>query len=134
MFPRENSLLNLLTGIPIKVEFYGEVHFLYCLHHHLNSLLRVMSWTNDKWEPSSANSLVFEKKLSEMLLINTWITVTHILSWWNLAQLYLTSRRPKKYMSHVTHSLSSAGNSIFSPEISKFCYIKKYRYKLHFGQ
>ena len=29
--------------------------------------------------------------------------------------------------------LSSAGISIFSPGINNFCYIKKYRYKLHFG-
>ena len=29
--------------------------------------------------------------------------------------------------------LSSGEISIFSPEISKFCYIKKYRYRLHFG-
>ena len=36
-------------------------------------------------------------------------------------------------MNHVTHTLSSANISIFSPEISKFCYIKKYRYRLHFG-
>ena len=28
--------------------------------------------------------------------------------------------------------LISADISIFSPEISKFCYIKKYRYRLHF--
>ena len=59
-------------------------------------------------------------------------SVTHILQWWKLAQLYLTQRRSKKYMNHVTHPLSSADISIFSPEISKFCYIKKYRYKLYF--
>ena len=35
-------------------------------------------------------------------------------------------------MNHVTHPLSSADISIFSPEISKFCYIKKYRYGSHF--
>ena len=35
-------------------------------------------------------------------------------------------------MTHVTHPLASADISIFSPEISKFCYIKKYRYRLHF--
>ena len=35
-------------------------------------------------------------------------------------------------MNHVTHSLSSADISIFSLEISKFCNIKKYRYRLHF--
>ena len=36
-------------------------------------------------------------------------------------------------MNHVTHNLSSTDISIFSLEISKFCYIKKYRYRLHFG-
>ena len=40
--------------------------------------------------------------------------------------------RSQKYLNHVTHSMSSADISIFSPEISKFCYIKKYRYRLHF--
>ena len=34
-------------------------------------------------------------------------------------------------MNHVAH-LTSANISIFSPKISKFCYIKKYRYRLHF--
>ena len=34
-------------------------------------------------------------------------------------------------MNHVTRSLSSNDISIFSPEISKFCYMKKYRYRLH---
>ena len=32
----------------------------------------------------------------------------------------------------MTHPLSSAGISIFSTEISKFCCIKKYRCRLHF--
>ena len=63
-------------------------------------------------------------------------SVTNILQWWNLEQLYLTSqlylRRIKKYMNHVTHLLSSADISIFSPEISKYCDIKIYRYRLHF--
>ena len=38
-----------------------------------------------------------------------------------------------KYMDHVTDVLSSADISIFSSEISKFCYIRKYNYRLHFG-
>ena len=33
----------------------------------------------------------------------------------------------------MTHLLSSADINSFSPEISKFFYIKKCRYKLHFG-
>ena len=57
-------------------------------------------------------------------------SVTRTLLWWNLAELYL--RRTKKYMNHVTHSLCSANISIFSLEISKSCYIKKYRYTLNF--
>ena len=36
-------------------------------------------------------------------------------------------------MNHVTHPLTSADTSTFSPEISKFCYIKTYRYRLHFS-
>ena len=36
-------------------------------------------------------------------------------------------------MNHVTQNLSSADISIFSPEINKFCYIKKIQYRLHFG-
>ena len=47
-------------------------------------------------------------------------------------RLYLTQRRSKKYMNHVTQLLSSADISIFSREISKFCYITKYRYRLYF--
>ena len=39
----------------------------------------------------------------------------------------------KKYMNHVTHTLISADISIFSLEINKFCYVKKYRYRSHFG-
>ena len=30
----------------------------------------------------------------------------------------------------MTHPWSSSDTSIFSPEMSKFCYIKKYRYRL----
>ena len=42
-------------------------------------------------------------------------------------------KKTQKYMNHVTHPLRSADMSIFSTEISKFCYIKKYRYRLHFN-
>ena len=35
-------------------------------------------------------------------------------------------------MNHVTNPLSSANISNFSQEISKFYYIKKYGYRLHF--
>ena len=34
-------------------------------------------------------------------------------------------------MNHMTHPLSSADISIFLPEISQFCCIKKYRYRFH---
>ena len=35
-------------------------------------------------------------------------------------------------MNHVKHPLSPAGIIIFSSEICNFCYIKKYKYRLHF--
>ena len=44
----------------------------------------------------------------------------------------LPKENPKKCINHVTHSLGSADISIFSPKISKFCYIKKYTYRLDF--
>ena len=42
-------------------------------------------------------------------------------------------KKVQKYMNQVTHPLNSADISIFSPETSKFCYIKKYRYRFHFS-
>ena len=41
-------------------------------------------------------------------------------------------KKIQKYMNHLTHPVSSADISIFSTQIRKFCYIKKYRYRLHF--
>ena len=84
-------------------------------------------------------TIIFEEKKSLCInhgkIMSTTkyrITPSHILQWWNLAQLYLSQRGSKKYINHVTHHLSSADISIFSLEISKFCYIKKYRYRFHF--
>ena len=47
-------------------------------------------------------------------------SVKHILQCLNLAQLYLTQRRSKKYMNHVTHPLSSADISIFQRKSANF--------------
>ena len=41
-------------------------------------------------------------------------------------------KKIQKCMNYVTHPLSSADISIFLLEISKFFYVKKYRYRLHF--
>ena len=41
-------------------------------------------------------------------------SVTHILQCWNLAQLYLSWRRSKKYMNQVTQPLSSAASAFFT--------------------
>ena len=38
----------------------------------------------------------------------------------------------QKYTNHLTDTLSSAEINNFSPEIKKFCYIKKKRNRLHF--
>ena len=47
-------------------------------------------------------------------------SVRHILQWWNLAQLYLTLSRSKKYKNHVTHTLRSADISIFHQKSATF--------------
>ena len=36
-------------------------------------------------------------------------------------------------MNHVAHPLTPADIIIFSPKVTKFCYINKYRYRLHFS-
>ena len=61
--------------------------------------------------------------------------VIHILQWWHLEELYFTWRRSKQYINHVIQTLSSADIRIriFSSKISNFCYIKKYKYGLHFN-
>ena len=41
-------------------------------------------------------------------------------------------KNSKNYMKHVAHPLSFVDISQFSPEISKFCYVKKYIHRLHF--
>ena len=45
---------------------------------------------------------------------------THTLQWWNLAQLYLTQRRSKKYMNNVTQPLISADINIFYRKSANF--------------
>ena len=57
--------------------------------------------------------------------------VTHILQWLNLTS-YTSPKEDPKNMNHLTHPSSSVEISIFSLEISKFCYIKKYGYRFHF--
>ena len=46
---------------------------------------------------------------------------------------YTLPKEDPKNINYATDPLSSADVSIFSPEISNFCYIKKYRYRLHFN-
>ena len=58
-------------------------------------------------------------------------SITHIAHWWNLPHLCNTLKRSKKHKNHVTHSLSSAEISNFLPEISNFCYVKKWGFLLH---
>ena len=89
-------------------------------------------WVNIKMAKEQVLNILFTIFANLFTILYSLKSLTHILQWWNLAQLYLTQRRCKKYMNHVTYPLSSTDINIFSPEISKFCYIKKHRYRLHF--
>ena len=60
-------------------------------------------------------------------------SVTYFPTMITLGTVTIYLKKIKKYINHVTHALSFAGMSIFSSEISNFCYIKKYRYRLHFN-
>ena len=89
-------------------------------------------WVNIKMVKEQVLNILFTIFANLFTILYSLKSLAHILQWWNLAQLYLTQRRCKKYMNHVTYPLSSTDINIFSPEISKFCYIKKHRYRLHF--
>ena len=60
-------------------------------------------------------------------------SATHILQWWNkLGTLILYLKKIQKiYESRYTSLEFYCHQHFFSPEISKFCYIKKDRYNLH---
>ena len=57
-------------------------------------------------------------------------SVTHILQKWNLPQLYLWPKIIGIPSRTLWVLLTSA---FFSSEISKFCYMRKYKYRLHFS-
>ena len=42
-------------------------------------------------------------------------------------------KKNQKISESRAYLLSSADTSIFSSQISKFCYIRQYKYRLHFG-
>ena len=42
-------------------------------------------------------------------------------------------KKIQKYINHMTYPITSADISIFSREISNFCYVKNYRHRLHFN-
>ena len=46
---------------------------------------------------------------------------------------YTLPKKPQKNMNQVTHPLRFTDIGIFLQEIRKFCNIKKFRYRLHFG-
>ena len=57
-------------------------------------------------------------------------SVTHTLKWWNLARLYYLKKIQKIKESRYTHPEFSSHQHYFT---GNFCYIKKYRYQLHFN-
>ena len=59
-------------------------------------------------------------------------SVTHILQRWH--SYILPKEDPPKILITLAHLLSSADINIFLSEISKFCYIRKYKHRLHFGK
>ena len=60
-------------------------------------------------------------------------SVTHILQWWNLVQLYLNLKMIQKIYKSRDTSYEFCWHQHFSPEISNFWYIRKCRYTLHFN-
>ena len=68
-----------------------------------------------------------EKKGPHCKICHTYITLMKL----GIVMPYL--KKIQKIHKSSDTLLSSADVSIFSPEISNFCYIKKYRYRLGFN-
>ena len=62
---------------------------------------------------------------------NIFLTLSRMGIYWVV--MNVGGKKVQNYINHVIHLLGSADHSIFSLETSNFCYIKKYRHKLHFN-
>ena len=60
------------------------------------------------------------------------LNLSHISNNYEFWHRYTLPKEESKNIWLTWHPLSSADISIFSPEIRKFCYIREYRYILHF--
>ena len=69
-------------------------------------------WVNIKMAKEQVLNILFTIFANLFTILYSLKSLTHILQWWNLAQLYLTQRRCKKYMNHVTYPLSSTDINI----------------------
>ena len=93
----------------------------WCEYHdfYLNPIHIDLCGTTDGW---GAKGLFLLRKTRQ--IYSTMIKLGTVVS---------SQRKSKKNMNHVTHRFRSADISILSLEIIKFCYINKYRYRLHFN-
>ena len=107
---------------------YNLFQLISCWGNFREAALQRCSWPYSGWAfPGLLTDGGWTKKASLPKICHTYPTMM------KLGTVIPYLKKIQKYKNHVTHTLSSADISIFSPEISKFCYIKKYRYILYFS-
>ena len=112
-----------------NIQFYSYLSLCTCLHIH-NFLSQIISFFFNPLQDGHFRgcSRMGGPKSSPPLpkICHRYPTMM------KLATVIPYLKKIRKIYDHMTHTLSSADISIFALEISKFCYIKKYKYRLHF--
>ena len=119
-FTLQASVYNQVLGLTEDLHlYYYRNHFAKWIYiglhlYHYSLPINYLSWVDNMhlWI-GLFQVLPRKEKRNTLTLKSSLKSVTHILLWWNLAQLYFTYKRSKKYMNHITHAANSADIKVF---------------------
>ena len=119
-FTLQASVYNQVLGLTEDLHlYYYRNHFAKWIYtgqrlYHYSLPINYLSWVDNMhlWI-GLFQVLPRKEKRNTLTLKSSLKSVTHILLWLNLAQLYFTYKRSKKYMNHITHAANSADIKVF---------------------
>ena len=134
--------LDCVCSCHVKYAFQSESTFYSCLNvKELLAQSRCKIWSlSGRNLTRTHNHLVLKRKLNHLAKrLAKWAflglftdgewrakrppslkSVTHILQWWNLAELYLSQRQSKKYINHMTHPWVLLTSAFFHQKSANF--------------
>ena len=120
----KNNFLNLFAGIRIKTHFPWNAKLFISFRSSFKSFFfEVISWTSEKREVSSANSLGFETKLLERSLINIKKKRRPRTDPWGTLVLTLAHEKYRPFKTTVSFLTLRKSNIKFNKlPLSPFCF------------